>query len=73
MRRLLTRRSLWAVSAAIGLTVLCGGVTGRIVAGTRLGFVQGIVFAIQFVLFTGLVGRERPAERGEEGWAAGQK
>lgn len=34
--------------------MLCGGIAGRIVAGTRLGFVQGVAFAVQFVLLVGL-------------------
>lgn len=29
---------------------MIGGIAGRIVAGTRLGFVQGVVFGIQFLL-----------------------
>ena len=40
----------WLVSVAIAVTVAIGGIAGRIVAGTRLGFVQGVVFAVQFVL-----------------------
>src|SRR5580692_10658171 len=33
----------WLVSAVIGATVMIGGVAGKIVAGTRSGFVQGVV------------------------------
>src|SRR5208283_2495166 len=44
----------WLVSAAIGWTVMIGGIAGRIVAGTRLGFAQGVVFAIQFLLWSGV-------------------
>ena len=41
--------------------LLCGGIAGWIIARTRFGFVQGIVFAAQFVLFTGLVLALMPA------------
>ena len=44
----------WLVSAAIAMTVVIGGIAGRIVAGTRLGFVQGVVFGIQFLFWAGL-------------------
>jgi predicted Co/Zn/Cd cation transporter (cation efflux family) len=44
----------WLLAAIIGLTVMCGGITGWLVARTRLGFAQGIVFAVQFVLLVGL-------------------
>ena len=37
----------WLVSAVIAMFALAG-MAGRIVAGTRLGFVQGVVFGIQF-------------------------
>jgi len=50
----LGRYTHWLLAAIIGLTVLCGGIAGWIVAHTRLGFVQGIVFAVQFVLLVGL-------------------
>ena len=40
----------WLVSAVIVLPVVVGGMAGRIVAGTRLGFVQGVVFGTQFLL-----------------------
>jgi len=40
----------WLVSVVLAATVLIGGVAGRIVAGTRLGFVQGAVFGILFLL-----------------------
>jgi hypothetical protein len=40
----------WLLSVVLGSTVLVGGIAGRIVAGTGLGFVQGFVFALQFVL-----------------------
>ena len=39
----------WLVSAVIAMFALAG-MAGRIVAGTRLGFVQGVVFGIQFLL-----------------------
>lgn len=38
----------WLVSATIAVAVVVGGVTGRIVAGTRLGFVEGALGAIPF-------------------------
>ncbi len=45
----------WLVSIAIGFGVMLGGTVGRIVAGTRLGFVQGAVngsvFSLAQVLF----------------------
>ncbi len=44
----------WLVSAAVAMTVVIGGIAGRIVAGTRLGFVQGIIFGIQFLFWAGL-------------------
>ena len=44
----------WLVSAVVGWTVMIGGFAGRIVARTRLGFVQGVVFAIQFLLWAGV-------------------
>jgi hypothetical protein len=40
----------WLFSALAAMTVLIGGTAGRIVAGTRLGFVQGVLFGIQFAL-----------------------
>ena len=43
----------WVVPAVIGWTVMIGGTAGRIVAGTRLGFVQGVVFAVLFLLWAG--------------------
>jgi hypothetical protein len=45
----------WLVSAVVALTVTIGGIAGRIVAGTRLGFPQGAVFGIQAVLVAVLV------------------
>jgi hypothetical protein len=39
----------WFFSALVAMLTL-GGIEGRIVAGTRLGFVQGVVFGIQFLL-----------------------
>jgi len=44
----------WLVSAVVGWTVMIGGIAGRIVAGTRLGFAQGVVFGIQFLLWSGV-------------------
>lgn len=44
----------WLISAVVGWTVMIGGTAGRIVAGTRLGFAQGVVFAIQFLLWAGI-------------------
>jgi hypothetical protein len=40
----------WLVSAAIAMTVMIGGVAGRIVAGIRAGFMRGILSAIPFGL-----------------------
>ena len=45
----------WLISVAIGMIVVIGGFAGPIVAGTRLGFVQGIVYGIQFFLVAGLL------------------
>ena len=45
----------WLISAVVALAVAIGGVAGRIVAGTRLGFVQGVVFGIQFLLAAVLI------------------
>ena len=45
----------WLISLLIGLTVVVGGGTGRIVAGTRLGFVRGAVFGIEFFLIGSFV------------------
>ncbi len=45
----------WALSAVIASIIVIGGVAGRVVAGTRLGFVQGAIFAAQFFLMTVLV------------------
>ena len=40
----------WLVSAVVAMTVVIGGIAGRIVAGTRLGFVRGAVYAIAWLL-----------------------
>jgi hypothetical protein len=42
-------RMHWLVSAAVG-TLAFAGVTGRIVAGTRLDFVQGVIFGALFLI-----------------------
>ena len=39
----------WLVSAVVG-TLALAGVAGRIVAGTRLGFVQGVIFGALFLI-----------------------
>jgi hypothetical protein len=44
----------WIVSAVVAFAVTIGGIAGRIVAGTRLGFVQGAAFGIQCFLWAGL-------------------
>ncbi len=44
--------SHWLFSAYLAAALLTGGVTGRIVVGTALGFVQGAVFGIQFFFLT---------------------
>ncbi len=43
-------RMHWAFSAILATIVLIGGVAGRIVAGTRRGFMQGALGAVQFFL-----------------------
>jgi len=45
----------WLVSVAIAMIVVIGGFAGRIIAGTRLGFVQGIIYGMQFFLVAGLL------------------
>lgn len=46
----------WIFSVVIGSAVLIGGIAGWIVARTRVGFVQGVVFGIQFVLIAAIMG-----------------
>lgn len=46
----------WLASVAVAVTIVIGGIAGRIVAGTRLGFIQGALFAIQFVVIAVIVG-----------------
>jgi len=40
----------WIFSVVIGSAVLIGGIAGWTVARTRIGFVQGVVFGIEFLL-----------------------
>lgn len=40
----------WLVASAVALPVLFGGVTGKMIAGSADGFVQGIVFGVVFLL-----------------------
>jgi len=43
----------WLVPVVIASTILIGGIAGRIVAGTRLGFWQGAVYGLQFLCWAG--------------------
>lgn len=43
----------WLVSVVLGSAMLIGGIAGRVIAGTRCGFVQGAVFAVEFLLIAG--------------------
>jgi len=40
----------WLVSAVVGWTVMIGGIAGRIVAGIKAGFIQGVLGAILLAL-----------------------
>jgi uncharacterized membrane protein len=50
----------WLVSVAIGLTMTIGGIAGRIVAGTRSGFIEGAVVGISFSVIAVEVGMLLP-------------
>jgi len=45
----------WLAVAAVASVVLIAGVAGRITSGTRLGFVQGVVFGIQSLIWAIIV------------------
>ena len=45
----------WALSAVIASIIAIGGVAGRVVAGTPLGFTQGILFAMQLFFLSVIV------------------
>ena len=46
----------WFFSALLATIVLIGGVAGRIVAGSSVGFVYGAAFGIEFLFWVGYVG-----------------
>src|SRR5271165_1621674 len=45
----------WIVSAAVAIAIAIGGIAGKIAAGTRLGFVLGVILVIQFLFWAGIV------------------
>jgi uncharacterized membrane protein len=48
----LGRCTHWLLAVAVGSAVMIGGIAGRIVAGTRIGFLQGAVFGVQFAMLS---------------------